>query len=149
MKNTLPPGLRFAIIHRAFKYKLNEHAKKMGLTSVQLRILSEISFLESSGKLEVNQKDLKLAEQVTHPTITETIKRLEKKGFVTCSPSSIDRRYKKISCTEKSANIHKKIEKEEEQILQKICQGLTPEEINTLLCITDQLLSNISKFDKQ
>lgn len=94
----IPPGRRFAILDRAFKYRLGEKADQLGLTAVQLRVLGELSRLEASGVPEVNQRDLEIAEQVTHPTMTDMIRRLEKKGFVTCSVSQTDRRYKKINC---------------------------------------------------
>ena len=54
----------------------------MGLTAVQLRVLGELSRSESKGVEEINQKDLEKALAVTHPTMTEIIKRLEKKNAV-------------------------------------------------------------------
>ena len=57
----------------------------------------EVSLMEDNGVEEVNQKDLEHIEQVTHPTMTGIIKRLETKGFLICAPSENDRRYKKIS----------------------------------------------------
>ena len=92
MAEYIPLGRRFAIIDRAFKQHLNKKADQLGLTAVQLRVLGELSRLEAFGVPEVNQRDLEQAEQVTHPTMTEMIKRLEKKGFVTCTTSTTDRR---------------------------------------------------------
>ncbi len=54
----------------------------MGLTAVQLRVLGELSRAESMGACEINQKDLEKALAVTHPTMTEIIKRLEKKKLL-------------------------------------------------------------------
>ena len=81
MGSYMPPGRRFAILDRAFKYRLGENADQWGLTAVQLRVLGELSRLEASGVPEVNQRDLEMAEQVTHPTMTDMIRRLEKKGL--------------------------------------------------------------------
>lgn len=39
----------------------------MRLTAIQLRVLAEISRLESMGVEEINQKDLEKALAVTHP----------------------------------------------------------------------------------
>ena len=57
----------------------------MGLTAVQLRVLGEVSRSESKGVEEINQKDLEKALAVTHPTMTEIIKRLEKNNAVICT----------------------------------------------------------------
>ena len=143
MKKNMPPGRRFSIIDRAFKYRMDEETEHFGLTPVQMRILGEISRLEDIGVEEINQRDLERAEQVTHPTMTATIQRLEKKGFVNCTTSTVDRRYKKISCTEKSAKLHEKLAALDKKIMGEICKGVTEEEIQMLLDITDKILINI------
>lgn len=101
MKTNIAPGLRFSILDREFKKKLEERANRMGLTAVQLRVLGELSRLESMGIEEINQKDLEKVLAVTHPTMTEIIKRLEKKNAVICTQSRVVGRYKKINCTDR------------------------------------------------
>ena len=76
----MPLGLRIAIIDRAFRRKMDEWAEEIGITAVQLRVLGEVSLMEDNGVEEVNQKDLEHIEQVTHPTMTGIIKRLEAKS---------------------------------------------------------------------
>ena len=100
METNIAPGLRFSILDREFKKKLEERANRMGLTAVQLRVLGELSRSESLGVEEINQKDLEKALAVTHPTMTEIIKRLEKKHAVICTQSRLDGRYKKINCAD-------------------------------------------------
>ena len=105
----MPFGLKIAIINREFRKKLDEKACDMGLTSVQLRVLGSISRLEAAGETEIHQNDLERLEHITHPAMTKHIQQLERKGFVRCVSSEQDRRYKKITCTEKSSGIHKMI----------------------------------------
>lgn len=143
MSEYIPLGRRFAIIDRAFKQHLNKKADQLGLTAVQLRVLGELSRLEAFGTKEVNQRDLEQAEQVTHPTMTEMIKRLEKKGFVTCTTSATDRRYKKISCTERSKNLYLELAQADESITKMICAGLSAKEKAELIRFTDRMLDNI------
>lgn len=140
----MPLGLRIAIIDRMFKRKMDERAKEMGLTSVQLRVLGEVSLMESMGVEEINQKDLEKAEKVTHPTMTGIIQRLESKDFIVCTPSPIDHRYKKINCTEKSVGIHKQIEALDQEIWKEICKPITEEQADEFLSIIDLILSNLS-----
>lgn len=144
MAGNKPIGLRIAIIDRTFKRKMDERAGRLGLTFSQLRILGEISLMESSGISEINQRDLEKVEQVTHPTMTGIIKRLESKGFVECTPSPSDRRYKKISCTNKVADIHKEIAAMDEEVLAEICGSLTPEQTEEFIHLTDLIVDNIS-----
>ena len=144
MDEKMPLGLMFAIIDRVFKKKVDKKIQDMELTPVQFRVLGEISHLESKGVEEINQRDLEKVEKITHPAMTGIIQRLESKGFIICTPSPRDKRYKKISCTDKTTDIHKMIDIMDEQLLAELCQGLSQEEIDTYVRITKLIIKNIN-----
>lgn len=139
----MPFGLKIAIINRAFRKKMDEKASAMGLTSVQLRVLGSVSRLEAAGEQEIHQNDLERIEHVTHPAMTKLLQRLESKGFIRCVPSAQDRRYKKITCTEKSTGIHKMILAQDQEVLAELCGNFTEEQKRTLLQLADMILENI------
>lgn len=139
----MPFGLKLAIINRAFRKKLDEKAGAMGLTAVQLRVLGSVSRLEASGETEIHQNDLERIEHVTHPAMTKLLQRLESKGFIRCVPSDLDRRYKKITCTERSAGIHNMILKQDEEVLSELCRNFTREQREDLHQLANMLLENI------
>ena len=139
----MPFGLKIAIINRAFRKKLDEKAAAMGLTAVQLRVLGSVSRLEAAGEEEIHQNDLERLEHVTHPAMTKLLQRLESKGFVCCVPSTKDRRYKKITCTEKSRGIHQVILAQDEEVLAEFCRNFTQEQKQALFQMADMLLKNI------
>lgn len=145
MEANIAPGLRFSILDREFKKELEERANRMGLTAVQLRVLGEISRAESRGVCEINQKDLEKALVVTHPTMTEIIKRLEKKNAVTCTQSKVDARYKKINCADEYKNIHIELKEMDWEIFNKICEGIPEEDIQIFLKTSEKMLENIEK----
>lgn len=145
METNIAPGLRFSILDREFKKKLEERANRMGLTAVQLRVLGELSRSESMGVCEINQKDLEKALAVTHPTMTEIIKRLEKKNAVICTQSKIDKRYKKINCTEEYKDIHLELKEMDWEIFNKICEGIPEEHVQIFLKASEKMLANIEK----
>lgn len=148
-KNTSAYGLKIAIIDRTFKRMMDKWASDMELTFAQIRVLKEISDMEEEGITEINQKDLEKFEKVSHPTMTGIIKRLESKGFVKCCPSEIDKRLKKISCTDKSKNMFKKLDAKDYEVFYDMCKGFSQEEIETLNSFFDRMIANISqdKFD--
>jgi DNA-binding MarR family transcriptional regulator len=145
MKYNYPPGVRFSILGKAFKRKLAERAAEKGLTAVQLWVLGELRHLEVSGIDEVNQRDLENAVSVTHPTMTEIIKRLEKKGAVVCTVSSTDKRYKKINSTPAYSNIHVELEKLDRLVFKELCKGLSDEQIELFMQLSDVMIGNIDK----
>ncbi len=139
----MPFGLKIAVINRAFRKKLDEKARDMGLTSVQLRVLGSISRLEAAGETEIHQNDLEQLEHVTHPAMTKHIQQLERKGFVRCVSGQRDRRYKKITCTEQSAGIHQMILAHDQEAFEELCGNLTREQQQTLNQLTDMVMKNI------
>ena len=143
MPGMTPFGLKIAIINRAFRKEMDEKTSDMGLTSVQLRVLGSVSRLEAAGETEIHQNDLERIEHVTHPAMTKLLQRLEAKGFIQCVPSARDRRYKKITCTEKSRGIHNLILAQDAEVLSQLCTGFSQEEKETLLRLADKLLDRI------
>jgi DNA-binding MarR family transcriptional regulator len=93
---------------------------------------------------EINQRDLENAVSVTHPTMTEIIKRLEKKGAVVCTVSSTDKRYKKISSTPDYSNIHMELEELDCLVFRELCDGLNDEQIEQFMQLTDVMIGNIT-----
>ena len=108
-------------------------------------LVGELSRAESMGACEINQKDLEKALAVTHPTMTEIIKRLEKKKAVICTQSKVDARYKKINCADEYKNIHIELKKMDWEIFNKICAGIPEEDIQTFLKASEKMLENIEK----
>lgn len=143
MAGVMPFGLKIAIISRAFRKKMDEKASTMGLTYVQLRVLGSVSRLEEFGESEVHQNDLEQIEHVTHPAMTKLLQKLESKGFIKCVPSSKDRRYKKITCTERSSGIHKMILSQDKEVFDDLCGNFTEDQKQTLLQMIGILLKNI------
>jgi DNA-binding MarR family transcriptional regulator len=144
MKYNYPPGIRLAILSKSFKRKLEERASEKGLTAVQLRVLGELRHLEISGVEEINQRDLENAVSVTHPTMTEIIKRLEKKGAVVCTVSSTDKRYKKINSTPEYSDIHIELEEMDRSVFKELCEGLNDRQIEQFMQISDIMLGNVT-----
>ena len=142
MKHELPYGMRFSILGRAFKRQLDQRLLEKDLTGVQLGVLKELERLEDTGVAEVNQRDLENASHVTHPTMTEILKRLERKGFIRCCQSSLDRRHKCISSTEKARQLRQELSHMDSAILAQLSRGLSQQQLETLWEILDVMLDN-------
>lgn len=142
MEHRMPLGLRFSIIGRSFKKQLDELLREKELTGVQFGVLGELGRLEHSGCGSITQRDLENASHVTHPTMTEILKRLERKGFIRCCPSEHDRRCKLIYSTEKAAALIDDMRTADEKVFASLTGGLSEDEINELLRLTDVMLKN-------
>ena len=142
MEQKMPYGVRFSILHRAFRRRMDERVREFGLTGVQFCVLKQLLRLEHAGRGEVNQKDLEAAAHLTHPTMTEIIKLLESKGYICCRVSTSDRRCKAISSTKKSELFLQETDKRDADTFQEFCRGLTTEETDRFLIMLDVMLNN-------
>ena len=138
-------GLRFSLLHRSFRRRMDELLRETDLTGVQLGVLGALDRLEREGADEINQKDLEQLTRVTHPTMTELLRRLEKKELIRCEVSSRDRRYKCVSSTEKAAALKQELDRVEEETFRWLCRGLSAGQIEELLRITDIMLQNVTE----
>ena len=69
----LPMGLRFSLLHRAFRKKMDERLSEKELTGVQFGVLSALLRMEQVKTGEISQRDLEEVSHVTHPTMTEIL----------------------------------------------------------------------------
>lgn len=142
MEQQIPLGLRFSVISRSFKRQLDELLRERELTGVQLCVLGQLRRLECGGAARITQRDLETASHVTHPTMTEMLKRLEKKGFIHCRPGECDRRCKCISSTEKAELLIKDMAEADDRVFASLTAGMSEEDVRELLRLTDMMIEN-------
>lgn len=142
MEQKIPLGLRFSIIGRSFKRQLDELLRERDLTGVQLGVLGQLRRFECGGAVRITQRDLETASHVTHPTMTEMLKRLERKGFINCRHGESDRRCKYISSTEKAELLIQEMAEADNRVFSSLTAGMSEDEIRELLRLTDIMLDN-------
>lgn len=145
----VPMGMRFSIIARAFRGELDRRLREQELTGVQFAVLGQLISMECGGMEEINQRCLERANHVTHPTMTEIIKRLEKKGYITCTPGKTDKRSKSVRPTEKARSLDSMIEQTDREIIELLCRGLSPEQKAQLSQITGIMIENAGQMASQ
>lgn len=142
MEHEMSLGIRFSILDRSFKRQLDVLLREKELTGVQFCVLRQLGRLEHSGCTAITQRDLEKASHVTHPTMTEIIKRLEKKGFIVSRVGETDRRCKLISSTDKAESLAVEMSSTEERVAAALTEGLSEEELRELLRLTDIMIKN-------
>ena len=142
-KNEMPLGLRFAVIARCFKTTMDDRLREHDVTGVQFSVLRELRRHEQEGSGELYQRDLENVSHVTHPTMTEIIKRLERKGYIECRRSENDRRHKCILSTERAKTLCSEVSAAEDYAVQRLFGNLTAEEFSTLERLLDKILANV------
>lgn len=139
-------GMRFSIIARAFRFELDRRLREQELTGVQFAVLGQLMHMEDEGAQEINQRCLEQANRVTHPTMTEIIKRLSKKGYITCTHGKMDRRAKVIRSTEKAKCLQTMIEQTDGEVTELLSRGLSQEQRAQLAQITGIMIENAERL---
>lgn len=145
-KRSVPRGLRFAILQKTIRRQMDEYVRETGLTGTQVGVLGELGRLERESAGEVTQKALEAAAHVTHPTMAELLKKLEKKGFVTCRTSEKDHRCKVVSSHREGARAGIRPSCFDDCVFTALCRGLSEGEIAEFLRITDVMLEKPQKI---
>ena len=143
MQRDVPIGIKFAIVHRAFRREIDSLLSSRDITCAQLGVLSELRRLEERAAGEINQRELERASHLTHPTMTEIIKKLEQKGYVSCRTDSADRRRKLISSTPKAVELRRDMQAMDQQVLEKMTEGIDSQELETALRVVDAMLDRV------
>ena len=97
---------------------------EMELTAAQGHIMG---FIHHS-KQPPCAKDIEAAFQLSHPTVSGLLARLEKKGFIELRPDETDRRVKRIYTQEKGQRLHEMVHEAIGRNEQRLVQDFTEEE---------------------
>ena len=97
---------------------------QMDLTAAQGRIMGYLAHREHAPC----SRDVEEAFQLSHPTVSGLLSRLEKKGFIESRPDRSDRRCKRIYILPKGKECHERIHQVLEDTEAQIVRDFTPEE---------------------
>ena len=148
-RKDMPVGAKFAVIHRAFRRELDASLREMELTGAQFGALRALDRLERERGGEISQRDVEELCRSAHPTMTEILKKLEKKGFIEVRPSETDRRRKQIRRTDKARELDHATIRADEQTFDKFAAGLDAAERASLERMLDVLIGNVGGEDKE
>ena len=121
---------------------MTENLEKMDLTASQGRLMA---FLFHRGDRPTYAKDVETTLQLTHPTVSGLLSRLEQKGFIALETDLKDRRSKRIVVLEKGRACHEVMHQQIAENEERIVRGFSPEERDTLRQLLLRLADNLSE----
>ena len=112
------------MLHSATDQAMTSALASMDLTAAQGQILA---FLSHHPEPPCS-RDIEEKFQLSHPTVSGLLNRLEKKEFLEFRPDPSDRRSKRIYLLPKGTECHERIIQNIQQIEQQIVTGFSDEE---------------------
>ena len=117
-------GHRIRILHWATDQTMSATLADMDLTASQGRILAYIAHQPEPPC----SRQIEEAFQLSHPTVSGILSRLEKKGFIEFQPDPSDRRCKRIHLGEKGLECHSRMDQTITDNEHRMVRNFTPEE---------------------
>ncbi|MBQ9079843.1 MAG: winged helix-turn-helix transcriptional regulator [Clostridia bacterium] len=124
-------------ISRLFAAKMRESENEMTQESVRLII---IHLAHEDG---VTQLDLVQKTHLSPPTVSLTVKKLEKLGYISRVPDTVDQRAVRVFLTEKGRELDNASRSAIDDINKILTQNISPEEIEILLPLLRRMRDNL------
>lgn len=124
-------GFLIKQVHILQEQRLNKRFERFGLTGAQTFTLVSL-FRAREKNQKLNQKDLERILDISNPTVTGILNRLEAKNLIKRVPCKHDARIKYIEVTQKAIELDKEIRQTFKESEQELVNSLTPEEIDRL-----------------
>ncbi|QQO08682.1 MarR family winged helix-turn-helix transcriptional regulator [Breznakiella homolactica] len=136
-------GFQIKLINDLLTKKANQNLEKYGLTISQFQVLH---FLHQRKRLKTSPKDLEVFFEVSSPTMSGILKRLETKGFVTTEFDNKDRRVKHVYLTTKERRLFYYMKSSRKDTENVITRGITEAEQEQLKSLLGRVYDNINSF---
>ena len=141
IKNNCEIGINLKKINNVLEQNVNKKLEALGITHSQLYILTYL--LENKDK-EIYQKHLEDKFNLSNPTVTGILNRLEEKQLVYRNINTMDARYKIIGITQKSLEMEKEMKKSFNDIRSIMLKDMTKIEIDNLDILLKKIMENLS-----
>ena len=112
------------VLHWCTHQSINNALEEMELTSAQGHIMGYLAH----AKEPPCPRDIEAEFQLSHPTVSGLLSRLEQKGFLELRTDPDDRRCKRIYVLEKGKQCQERMHNTIMENEQRLVQGFTPEE---------------------
>ncbi|MEE1493985.1 MAG: MarR family transcriptional regulator [Anaerostipes hadrus] len=120
---------------------------KLGIGQAQANILRFL--LLETAKHSIYQVDIEKEFGLRPPTVTETLKILEKKDLIRRIPDENDGRKKKIIITEKTLSMDDGVKWQVEKSEEVLLQDITEAEQQQFMKIAEKMLKNLESYNKK
>ena len=144
MLSELAVSPRIKRISNALERKRTLDLEEMDLTSSQAFVLG---YLIRYREENVTPGDICRHFDLSHPTVTGILQRLENKGFITYAEDNSDRRKKKICVTDKAKDVHQNAMACCQETESLVTGSMSEEELRTLVGLLDRVIANIGQVD--
>ena len=132
-------GHLIRILHWCTDQAMTLALEQMDLTAAQGHIMGYLAHQSQPPC----PRDVEAEFQLSHPTVSGLLSRLEQKGFIALRPDPDDRRCKRIWVLEKGRECHEKMHSLILENERRIVEGFSPEEQEQFSSLLQRAITNM------
>lgn len=132
---------KFSIIQRYSQIFTTQHLKSNSVSKCHAPILMTIYLHEG-----LTQNELANKLKFNKGAVAKLVKSIEKEGYITRCSDKNDRRLQKLYLADKGHQVIPQIKTLEHQLSEKLVQGFSEEEKETLHSMLDRIIENVSNL---
>lgn len=136
-------GFLIKQVHILQEQRLNKKFNCFDLTGAQVFTIINLFKAREKGE-RLTQKDLERILDISNPTLTGILNRLENKGLIIRMPCKHDARRKYIEVTDKAIDLDKEIRRAFEEAEKELLCSLNDEEVMRLYEYLEKILRSNS-----
>ena len=136
-------GFKIKTISELMSQQMTNRIASLDLTSSQAFVLRYLC-CQSAQNRSVSPRDIERHFQLSHPTVSGLLQRLEAKGFILVQPAPDDRRCKQVVPTSRAQQLNEQIRLRIREAEQQLVSGMTPAEVAQLGSFLSRMIQNIS-----
>jgi MarR family transcriptional regulator for hemolysin len=129
---------------RAWRQKLDERLKPMGLSQAKWRTLLHLSLAQDA----LTQAEIAARLGVEEPTVVALLHRLEKEGWVTRRSSTRDRRCKMVLLGQRAQRVITRINATADELRHELLSEIPASELETCIKVLTRVRQKAEKNDK-
>lgn len=138
-------GFELKAINNMIRRKLDIRFAEAGLEEISGMQGSLLGFLDrNSQERDIFQRDLEKNFNIRRSTATVMLQNLEQKGYIVRESVDSDARMKRIVLTDKAREVNRGVRKQIDAFHEELERGITPEEKELFLQITDKIKKNLA-----
>src|SRR5215471_6596624 len=126
---------------RAWRLKLDERLKPMGLSQAKWRTLLHLSLAGDA----LTQAEIAARLGVEEPTVVTLLHRLEKEGWIVRKGSPHDRRCKMVLLGRRAQNVISKISAEAAKLRHELLESISATDLRTCMRVLTQIYEKAEK----
>jgi len=126
---------------RAWRLKLDERLKPMGLSQAKWRTLMHLSLAGDA----LTQAEIAARLGVEEPTVVTLLHRLEKEGWIIRRGSPHDRRCKMVLLGQRAQDVISQISAEAEKLRQELMENISAADLRTCVRVLTQIYEKAEK----